>query len=396
MRRGTVLGVSVAQGAVRAILAAGDRIDWIGSSTWSAPDDLSDAIARLAGEAGRVVRRARVVLERDLMQTRTITPAPHLRARAARQFVALEAPRLFRKNGAPLVTDGAILHTDGSSLALWSAAAPEPVVQAILDGCEQAGIAVEHVGPAADVLPRTTVTPLPGELIFPNGGTAEVISVGRDGTWRSRLVATRDTAEIQLVPSLVALGTEATHFAAAYGATVTSPRLSLLPEHAAAKRAHAARRQLIRLVVLAAVLWLIAFVTYSARLEIATRTAQRELDSNRAPLDSALALHRQLDAGAASLSEFANLTASRSRHLSLIAGLTSALGDSCYLVTLEIGPGGIVRIAGYAPSAVRVLASLGHVPLLRDARLEGPVTRERTTAGLELDRFAIVAQRDAP
>lgn len=394
--RRTVLGVSVAQGAVRAILAAGDRIDWIGSTAWSAPDDLCDAIARLAGEAGRVVRRARVVLERDLVQTRTVTPAPPLRAQAVRRFIALEAPRLFRKNGVPLVTDGAILHTDGSSLALWSAAAPEPVVQAILDGCEQAGIAVEHVGPAADVLPRTTVTSLPGELIFPNGGTAEVISVGADGTWRSRLIAKPDAAAVELAPALVALGAEGSHFAAAYGATVAAPRLSLLPANALARRAHAARRQLIRLFIVAAVLWLLAFVTYGARLEIATASAQRELDANRGALDSALALRRELDAGTASLGEFVNLSASRSRHLMIIAGITSALGDSCYLITLQIAPGGIVRIAGYAPSAVRVVASLGHVPLLRDARLEGPVTRERTPAGLELDRFAIVAQRDAP
>ncbi len=394
MSRRAVLGVSVAKGAVRAILAVSNRIEWAGSTTWSAPQDLSDAIARLAGEAGRVVRRARVVLERDLIQARTIVPAPPLRARAARRFVALEAPRLFRKNGVPLVTDAAILHSDGSSLALWTAAAPEPVVQAILDGCEQAGIAVEQMGPASDVLPRTSVAATPGDLIFSNGGTAEVISVGADGTWRSRLIPKPDAAAVKLAPPLVALGAEASHFAAAYGATVAAPRLSLLPANALARRAQAARRQLIRLCIVAALLLVVAFVTYGARLEIAAASAQRELDVNRGALDSALALRQEIDAVAGSLREFESLTASRSHHLRLIASITSVLGDSSHLVALQIGSSGIVRLAGYAPSAVRVVAALGRVPSLHDARLEGPVTRERTAAGPELDRFAIVAQRD--
>ncbi len=394
MSRRAVLGVSVAKGAVRAILAVSNRIEWAGSTTWSAPQDLSDAIARLAGEAGRVVRRARVVLERDLIQARTIAPAPPIRARTARRFVALEAPRLFRKNGVPLVTDATILRCDGPSLALWSAAAPEPLVQAILDGCEEAGIAVEQLGPAADVLPRTTIAPTPGDLIFSGGGTAEVISVGADGTWRSRLVPKPDAATVELAPPLVALGAEGSHFAAAYGATVAAPRLSLLPANALARRAHAARRRLIRLCIGAAVLWLLAFVTYGARLEIASASAQRELDLNRGALDSALALRREIDAGAGSLRDFASLTASRSHHLRLIANITSVLADSCYLVALQIGSGGIVRLAGYAPSAMRVVAAVGRVPSLHDARLEGPVTRERSAAGLELDRFAIVAQRD--
>ena len=394
MSRRAVLGISVAKGAVRAILAVSNRIEWAGSTTWSAPDDLSDAIARLAGEAGRAVRRARVVLERDLIQARTIAPAPPLRARAARRFIALEAPRLFRKNGVALVTDAAILHSEGSSLALWAAAAPEPVVHAILEGCEQAGIAVEQVGPASDVLPRSTVAPTPGDLIFSGGGTAEVISVGADGTWRSRLIAKSDAAAVELAAPLATLGAEGSHFAAAYGATVAAPRLSLLPANALARRAQAARRHLIRLCIAAAVLWLVAFVTYGARLEIAAASAQRELDVNRGALDSALTLRREIDAGAGSLREFASLTASRSHHLRLIAGITAVLGDSSYLVALQIGSGGIVRLAGYAPSAVRVVAALGRVPSLHDAKLEGPVTRERTAAGRELDRFAIVAQRD--
>lgn len=396
MRRHPLLGLSVGQGAVRAILVAGHRIEWIGSTTWSAPDDLVEAIAQLAGEPSRAVRAARVVLERELVQTRTIIPPPPLKPRAARRYVALEAPRLFRRNGVPLVTDGVILHTSQSARALWCAAAPEDVLRAILEGCRQAGIVVERVGPAADVLPKTTAAPTVGELVFPNGRTAEVISVGSAGTWRSRLVLKAEGGAPELMPALRALGPEAIQFAGAYGATTASPRLSLLPPDTIAARARVARRQLIRAVTLAAGLWVIALVTYAARLEITATSAARELKSHRGALDSALALRRDLDAGTQSLAEFAALKALRSRHLMLIAAVTSALDDSVYISTFQVQSDGVVRLAGYGQSALRVVASLGRVSMLDDVRLEGPVTRERPTGGRELDRFAITARVGPP
>jgi hypothetical protein len=338
----------------------------------------------------------RVVLERDLVQTRTIAPAPPLKRHAVRRYLALEAARLFRKNGVPLVTDGTVLSADRSSCALWSAAAPEPVLQAILDGCEQAGIAVERIGPAADVLPQATETPKTRELVFSNGRTAEVLSVGPAGTWRSRLVAKGDAGTSPLVPALAALGDEATHFAAAYGAVVASTRLSLLPPHAQATRALAARRQLMRLGALAAVLWLVALVAYGVRLAAASKSAQRELESHRAALDSALALRRELDAGVSALSEFANLRAARSRRLTLMAAVTAVLDDSVYLATMQVGLDGTVRLTGYAPSAVRAVASIGRVRFLRDVHLDGSAVRERAPSGRDLDRFAIIALERSP
>src|SRR6266487_3954980 len=101
-----VLGISVSSSHVRAVLWWRDAIRWAGVAPYESPDDLADAIARLAGESGMPVRRARVVLERDVVQLRSIVPAPPLKPAPLRRYVALEAPRLFRKNGAPLVTDG--------------------------------------------------------------------------------------------------------------------------------------------------------------------------------------------------------------------------------------------------------------------------------------------------
>jgi hypothetical protein len=88
----------------------------------------------------------------------------------------------------------------------------------------------------------------------------------------------------------------------------------------------------------------------------------------------------------------ATARATRSRRLALIGALTGALGDSVFLVALRVGPDRIVRLVGYAPSAARALADLERVRQLRDAKLEGLVTRESIEGRKPLDRFAIVAQ----
>ncbi len=82
----------------------------------------------------------------------------------------------------------------------------------------------------------------------------------------------------------------------------------------------------------------------------------------------------------------------RSRHLALLAAITQALGDSTYVAAFQVMPDGVVRLAGYAPVAARVVAQLDRIVVLRDVRLEGPVTRERGADGRERDRFAIVAR----
>lgn len=396
MRTGT-LGLSVAARTVRAVLTTPDRIEWAGVMSWATPADLTDAIARLAGDAGRIVRRTCVVLDRDVIQTRTVAPAPPIAPAAVRRYVALEASRLFRKNGTPLVTDGVIVPVDGTLHVLWSAAVAQPVVEAILDGCRQAGISVDALGPAADLLPLAMAARATGELIFPNGGTAEVVTAGAGGTWRSRLIAASPDVPCALAPALMSLGGEAVHFAGAYAATLARPRLSLLPPDARDARERAIWRQVALIMALAALSWLLAFSIYAVRLHSSGVRAQVMLEAHAAQLDSALALRRELGAGRQSLAEFGRATAARSRHLQLLAAITNALGDSAYLVALRIGPDAVVRLAGYAPSALRVVASLERVPALRDVRLEGPVTREAVGGvGGDLDRFAIVAALERP
>lgn len=390
------LGISVATRTVRAVLVSGGsggRIAWAGSAAWEDSADLTEAIARLAAESGRVVRRTRVVLERDLVQLRTLLPAPPLGAAAARRYVALEAARLFRQNGAPLITDATVVAVDASRRALWAAAAPEPLLRAILAGCAEAGLVVDAIGPAAEVMPYAAQSPpVGGELTFANGGATELVTVGAGGTWRSRLVPGSRDSEAPWHAALTELNGEASHFAPAFGAAIASPRMQLLPVDTRAALDRVSRRRLLRLGAVAAALWIAAGLIYGTRLTVAGEGARRELEAHAPAVDTALAERRELGAARRTLADFAAAEGARSRHLALLAQITGALADSSFLLALQAGPDGRVRIVGYAPSAARVVASLERSGL-DSVRTEGPVTREQAPGGGERERFAIVARR---
>ncbi len=390
--RAPLLGVSVSATHIRAVLWWRDAIHWAGAAPYEGPAALAETIARLAGEAGAPVRRARVVLERDVVQLRSIVPTPPLKGVALRRYVALEAPRLFRHNGAPLVTDAVRVALTKDSAALWAGAAAEPLVLAVLAGCAQAGLALQGLGPAADVLPWAT-SQRQGSLVFANGGTSEVLDVGPGGTWQSRLVRGIGNGEPPaLAAPLAALGEEAHHFAAAYAAAIAMPRLMLLPAEARAAEQRSGRRRMMRIVGVGAALWLAAAGVHVGRLAWIRQTATRSLGSAAPAVDSALAARRDLDLARATLATIARADEQRSRQLALLAAVTQALGDSTYLAAFQVTPDGVVRLAGYAPVAARVVAQLERVPTPRDVRLEGPVTREQGAGSREQDRFAVVAR----
>jgi hypothetical protein len=352
-----ILGLSVSATAVRAVLVElrGGAVRWAGEAPYDGATDLSDAIARLAGEAGQTARRVRVALERDVVQVRVVSPAPPLKPAALRRYVALEAPRLFRKNGVPLVSDASRIVVDQSTSLLWAAATLEPIVQGVVTGCAQAGLRVEALGPA--------------------------------GTWQSRRT---QEAEEELWgrwgPSLNTLGENAPRFAAAYGAAVSPAPLELLPAAERDARGRDARRHFRRVMAIAAAIWMAAGAVYAGRLFSTYARSTHLLDAVHSSVDIALSMRRELDAGEATLTTIATAEAGRSRRLALLGDLTNALRDSAYLVALRVDADGTVRLVGYAPSASRVLADLERVRELTAMKLEGPVTRESS-----MDRFSIVA-----
>jgi hypothetical protein len=395
-----VLGLSVGPSTLHALLLAKGAIRWAGTTTYGSRADLTEAVARLVGECGERPGRARIVLDRRLVQLRSVTPAPPVKTRNVAAYVALEAPRLFRNGAEPLVTDAVIVHGRGKlrgQRTLWSGAASEAIVRALLAGCREAGLEVEALGPAADVLAAAAcASSSSGALAFPNGTTTEVVELVGDRTLRSRLVAGAEAESPTWVPPLAALGPDAPHFAAAYAAARVRPRLLFLPRETHEARRLRARHRLRWLAATAAGLWLAALGVYALRLGATARAAERDVLAMGAAVDSALALRRDLNAAAGVLGTVETAAEGRSRHLVLLGEITRVLPESSVVVALRIAPDSTVRLAGYAASGARVLAQLEAVRPFRGVRFEGPLVREVLGAGTAQartwDRFAIIAR----
>lgn len=392
MVRSRVLGLAVAKDSIRAALVERGKLAWVGGAEYQTPTELTEAIARLASEAGRPVRRARIALGRDVVQLRTIHPAPPLKARDVRRYVGLEAARLFRKNGEPLVTDGALVTVVKRERALWAAAAPEPLLSALLDGCAQAGLAVEALAPSADTLAASVRTSQPiDEIVIPNGSTSERLSIGIGGAWRSRWTRGVD-GTVEWMTELAPLNGDASSVAPAFAAAIRLPTLTLIPE---GHRRAAGRTTLRRHLLIAGIgvaLWVLAGGIYVGRLSLAYSRSTHLLEAFRSSADSALAVRRDLDDGRRTLATIAAARASRSRTLPLLAEITRALPDSVALVAFRVGADGVVRIVGYAPRAAQVLAEVARVRGWTGAALDGPVTQEAIPSLGVRDRFSIVAK----
>jgi hypothetical protein len=390
------LGMSVSAEAVRAVCLKGGQLLWVGSTRYVGADGLSEAIAGLTKECPLVPGRTRVVLDRSIVQLRSIHPAPPIKSRSVERYVELESPRLFRRNGTPWVTDAAMLQVTSLGRVLWVAGAPSDIVCAVVESCRNAGMALQGLGPAAEVLPLALANaPKHGEVAFSNGSGSEVVSLDGARTWRSRWVRNRDPTHTAWAEPLSQLKDEAPLFAAAYGAAVKVPRLLLLPEDTRAARRRVKRTRVGAVTILAIVVWLAAAGVYAGRLATAARSAERGMALIAADVDSALALRRELLAARSALNTVVAAERGRSRNLVFLAQLSTALGDSVYLVSMRISADSTLRLSGFAKTAARVLADLEQVPEMMNARFETPVTREVLGRGLERvewDRFSVVSR----
>lgn len=391
-----VLGLSVTAGALHAVCVKHGVITWAAHSSYNDTAGLVEVIASLVGECARQPRTLRAVLCRDLVQLRTILPAPRVRPAAARSFVSLQATRLFRRNGAGLITDALPVKTHSGETALFAGAVADEVSQGVIEGCKQAGMDLEALGAAAEVLPWTVDAAVgEGELCFPGRGEFEMVSATAAGTWRSRMVRAATAEGVSWVRALAGLGDAAPDYAAAYGAATRRPRLELIPAHHRAAWRRDRRRRTARVFAAAAAVWLLTGAIYVSRLIHTVRTAQGEIVALSERVDSALALRRDIHAAAVAVSTMREAVDHRSRTVELLADLSVALGDSTFLVSLRASGDSVIRLAGYSKRAAETLVNLERTRSVERAEFETPITGEMLSsdAGGSWERFAIVARR---
>lgn len=388
------LGIAVTADTVRAVVLRDGKVTWAASAAYSGTDDLADVLARLASEGGPGLRRVRIVLERDMVQLRSLDGVP-LRAGALRRHVALQAPRLFRNGHGPVASDVVAVALGRGRSAALAAAAPESVCRAIVQGCAAAGLALEYIAPAAEPLGATFLRPADATCDVRTAAGLERLDGVRGRVWRSRRLRQSEAAPATH-PGLAELGERATEFTAAFAAARGRSRLNLIPSEVVARNTALASRRLRRLAVAAVVAWVAMAVTYAGRMRLAAGTAARELEAIRPAAESALVLRRDLNALTDAVATIREAERGRSRHLELLGALSAGLGDSVALVSLRIGADSAFHLAGYAPVADRVVATLERMPGVAAPRLDGPPGRQRMSAiGLprtERDRFAISAR----
>jgi Tfp pilus assembly protein PilN len=389
------LGVCVGPTTVRAVHVRSGRIDWTGEGTYETLAELRDLLARLAVEAPRGTRGVRLALEPPLVQLRTV-PAPVLSARRADQYVQLEQGRLFRRNGAALVVGAKVVREAPDCAWVVGAAVEEPVLAAVVAGCEEAGLTIDDIAPSAEVVPAALPPDVPDQVIdLPLERGSERVEVVGGQMQRARFRGAGTDAAIAWAQPLQDLNGKAPIFGSAYGAGLRLPRLSLLPPALRRRRArHRARRAAV-LTAIALVLWVTAAGTYVTRLAVADARARQALAALAPLTDSVVAVRRELAGVHGATRQLEQLQRGHVSVLELLARLTAALDDSVFLTSVSLDGQGRVRVSGYAPTAVRVAAALEDVPGLAHPVLEGSVSREGVTvrsARRDLDRFTVAAQ----
>lgn len=390
------LGVSVGTDTVHALGVRHGRIAWAAHAAFAGLPDLTEVLARIASEGPMRGRRARVVLTRPLVQFRTLMPGPPLRGRsAARRYVELHADRLFRRNGSLLLTDGYLVRSD-KGRGLLAAATSAVLAGAILEGCDQAGVRLEALGPASELIHQVLrAPPRSGEVTVPHPGAREILTSDRHMLVRTRLVREMPAEQQPLLPSLDGLGAEAWGYAPALAAALRSPALSLLPSETQAVRRRATRRRSQLIAGMALGLWMVAGTVLGLRTAERARELRAESEARRPAVDSVLAVRGQLNATRAALAVLDTGWVRRGQPLRTLVRLTEGLDDGTVVVALRLTGDSAVRLAAYGGSASRTLAQLEQVRMLGDVHLESVPARETIGSGSlrrEVERLAVVAR----
>lgn len=328
------LRLQVTRGTLRAELRRRSAVAWAGEAAFGDADELAAAIGALVIEAP-VLRRAgavEVVVEPPLVQLRTLSDLPPVRARALAAIVAHQSGRFFRKNGKPLVTDAVWV---GARRLPWrrhplpprvarAAAIEAPWVDAIVKGIRDAK------------LPLPTISP---------GGVAQ-------------------------------------------------QRMNLIPPAERAARRRQARGLTRRLAALAVTLWISVGALHVGRLIAASHRLEAESVRLRKASEAVVAARRTIRETDAMVFAVDTQSVEAGALLRTLAGIVTALPDSAYLTSLELDQAGAGMLTGAAPRAADLLASLDRNGAAPGARLDGAPLPE-TVNGRHVERFALRFGRGA-
>jgi hypothetical protein len=322
--------------------------------------------------------------------------------------VQANAGRFFLRNGTPLVTSAVRRTTPTEG---WAAAFDEAVVSVVVDACQAAGVRVDAVVSAIDVMGRGLVAVFDETLIWSdgNGLTAVTWSGGHlanvrrvhDSPSTGAGTGVADCVRVP-VPPLATLGADAARFATAYGAALVepsdegSPSLAYRPRGDATRRDVGARVSLTTPAVAAGAALLMAALSPGVVARLAERSASRRLATVAPSALAAQRVERDLTLVSGALDEAAAFDASGRSMTRVLGALTRALPPGVALVELRVDSAG-GSLAAIAPEAggSEVLAALDRMPGVAAPEIVGSVTRE-TDEGREVERVTVRFRWVAP
>jgi hypothetical protein len=138
-----LLHITVEPKRVAAGLVRRGRTVWAAESAYADASDLVQVLAQLAAERPQGVRRARGELGPGVARLKTVEGLPAVSRGDLAAHVRLHSRRYFIQNGIPLVTDAAST-ASGPLLA----AAPAPLVEAVVSGLAAAGLECAALTPS--------------------------------------------------------------------------------------------------------------------------------------------------------------------------------------------------------------------------------------------------------
>lgn len=369
----SVVGLSVSDRAVCAVLVRAGRVLWARETLRGDERSLEESIAELLGALPKVgflrpavhasvgPRSAQVRDLGDLGWTRD--------RQIARAIVGENPGRFFLVNGTPVQTTAVQLTPTGGALV---GAIDRPVVDALTAACVRHRLRLAMIAPAAAVFGHAVDA---SRAVIDDGDLSMIALY--DGARlsgcrriRSTELPTEHQGSLALHAGLRAID-DGERFAAAYGAARAgaSVQLALRPERSGA----AGRRQLVPALVASALAAVFALTVPplaaahradDARERRATiaRSGERALDAERR-LGDAVATLREVNAFAAE---------KRSATL-LLATLSEAIEYPTMLLSIHMDTLGGTLVA-LTPRASTLMTMLDTVSQIADARMIGPVT----------------------
>ena len=219
-----------------------------------------------------------------------------------------------------------------------------------------------------------------------------------DATWVTNgkgRVTHAAAVEEALVLAIVAGAAEAGLAVESITAAGVSPLVQLMPTAERAVRARARRRMLMRLVVAACAVWIVAGVLYTVRLVIERRDVEAQLAAADAPLAALHDVRREMRAAEEMVLGLAEARRSRGQALAALARVNGAIPDSSVITAYTWRSDGSGIVAGASRRAADVLAAVERSRAVSNPRIEGAIVRE-ALGGREWERFTIIFGTTTP